>query len=450
MDFKKILNTRGMTLVSCTQQQKETLRGLLTLYSGGLGEQFTLSMYKEDDGDKFYIPRAFAWYSCPDRKKFPLPKVKAKFTKKWECGFNLRDDQVPPVDQFLKALRTYSVLGGIMKAPTGSGKTVMAIAIAHALGMKTLVIVPTGRLMQQWVHGTEGTGGFLRLTTLKDTDVGYIRRDSCIKGTEQVAMGMLHSLAQRKYPEWVYDYFDLVIWDEVQTLGAETFSRTASLFNSRYRMGLSATPRRKDNMDKVFNYHIGHIVAEHTIQVVRPQVVTIKYTGADAAGVYFKNGSKVPLSIGRHFNLLAKSVKRTELLTRVVKMLYYKQRDTLVLSDRISILENIKKALTTLYNVPSKDIGMFISDKQQLGRKILLGTYGTAGLGADIQRLSALVFATPRADIEQPAGRLRDQNAHHRDPIIVDVIDTESGKLRGWALKRQKFYKKKGWKITQR
>ena len=51
----------------------------------------------------------------------------------------LRDYQIPIVEKCITHIKEFG--GGQLSVPCGRGKTVMAIYIAHKLGLKTLVIV---------------------------------------------------------------------------------------------------------------------------------------------------------------------------------------------------------------------------------------------------------------------------------------------------------------------
>ena len=70
---------------------------------------------------------------------------------------------------------------------------------------------------------------------------------------------MVQSLSMKEYDE-TFDSFGLAIFDECHHLGAEVFHRSMSKVASKYMLGLSATPKRKDGLTKVFEWYIGPIV----------------------------------------------------------------------------------------------------------------------------------------------------------------------------------------------
>lgn len=425
--FNTIHKVQGMALVEGVEKGLGSLRRALTLHSTGK-KPFTLRMYKEADRtNMLWIPRALV--SKSDIPNYNNQSLDKPFKKK----YILRPEQKKIVTNFIYHIRNTSPYGGIIKAPTGSGKTIIGIDILKVLDQKALIIVPTDRLMSQWKER------IFEKTSLKEKDIGMIRQNICDVKDKQVVIGMVHSLARKKYSEYIYNYFGLVIFDEIHILGAETFSRTASMFNSRYRLGLSATPRRKDNMEKVFLYHIGRVVTEYKKQTNTLEVVMLPYNDVATS----QNGCvwAGELQLGRYFNKLAKCLPRTVYLSDTVKLLYHKKREILVLSDRIQILTDMKKVLISR-GIPRKDIGLFTGSTKQPDRKIILGTYGSAGLGIDIPRLNALVFATPRVDIEQAVGRLlRKSEDDPRSPIVIDITDVTSNYMIGWSKARHKFYK---------
>ncbi len=61
------------------------------------------------------------------------------------------------------------------------------------------------------------------------------------------------------------DYFDYIIFDEVHHLGAPTYIKVYEYFNSKFTLGLTATPERNDdvNIFELFNYNIAYEIRLH-------------------------------------------------------------------------------------------------------------------------------------------------------------------------------------------
>jgi len=64
-----------------------------------------------------------------------------------------------------------------------------------------------------------------------------------------------------------FDCFELIIVDEAHHIAALTYFETLHYFKSRYRIGLTATPRRHDDTHKMLFYTLGPICVEVTRKV---------------------------------------------------------------------------------------------------------------------------------------------------------------------------------------
>ena len=147
------------------------------------------------------------------------------------------------------ALDTWRDAGdrGCLELPTGSGKTVVAIAAMVALGTPTLVVVPTIDLLEQWQRELEAEfgrpigrlgGGQQRVesVTVATYDSAYLRADE------------------------LGDRFGLVVFDEVHHLGGEGYRDIARLLAAPARLGLTATFERPDGAHAVIEDLVGPLV----------------------------------------------------------------------------------------------------------------------------------------------------------------------------------------------
>jgi len=66
---------------------------------------------------------------------------------------------------------------------------------------------------------------------------------------------------QKSHPDF-FDSFELIIVDEAHHIAARTYFETLHYFNSRYRIGLTATPRRHDDTHKMLFYALGPICVQ--------------------------------------------------------------------------------------------------------------------------------------------------------------------------------------------
>jgi superfamily II DNA or RNA helicase len=146
-----------------------------------------------------------------------------------------------------KALDNWTKVGkrGCVVLPTGSGKTVIGVKAIEMVNSASIVIVPTIDLMDQWTSvlskyfpdikiGNLGGGAEeIEPITVSTYDSAYIRA---------AALG---------------NKFALIIFDEVHHLAAPGYRSIAEQFASPFRMGLTATIEREDELHKDFPRLVG-------------------------------------------------------------------------------------------------------------------------------------------------------------------------------------------------
>ncbi len=138
---------------------------------------------------------------------------------------------------------------GVIALPTGSGKTVIAIAAMARLAVNTLVVVYTKEHIFQWIEAIR-----------KFTDAGalvgaYYSEEKSLRPitvtTYQTAYRKLDVFATR---------YALVVFDEAHHLPADKFRAIAMGLPAPYRMGLSATVEREDGRHEEIFPIVGGVV----------------------------------------------------------------------------------------------------------------------------------------------------------------------------------------------
>jgi len=138
---------------------------------------------------------------------------------------------------------------GVVVLPTGAGKTVVALAIAARLGLRTLVVVPTIDLLTQWRQALADRLGYPL------SEVGIIGggkrtlRDITVITYDSAAM-----------PHRDLSGFGLLVVDEVHHLPTRAYRLIAGKVNAPFRLGLSATPERSDEGHLTLDRLIGPVV----------------------------------------------------------------------------------------------------------------------------------------------------------------------------------------------
>ena len=422
LKFNKVIDVGAMATV--VAPYPDTLIKELTIpiydYTGKLKHKIYLAQ-KNNDGT-VSIPRA-------------LVEGKAKLSDmNWETidiqdSIELRENQKPIIRDFLNFYKPLETFGGIITAKTGSGKTIMALKILSILKMKTLIVVPTIVLLHQWIER------ITEFTNITANDIGIIQ-GSKNEYKKPIVVGVLKSLSMFEYPSKTYNSFGLTIFDEGHLLGAKTFSKVAKVFNSKFRLMLSATPRRKDGADKVFSYNIGKFINKTETKILKPVLKVLKSKSVDEKDCYIRTREGIKFSAPKFLTKLAKSKVRNEGIATLIAKLVAENRRILVLSDRIEQLKSISQLLCKY------DVGWAIGSKKDTNHQIILGTYQVAGLGLDIPELDTLIFATPRTDIEQAVGRIVRKHDGKKQPLIIDIVDWNSEVMKRYYYSRLKMYRK--------
>lgn len=148
---------------------------------------------------------------------------------------------------------------GTIVLPTGSGKTLIAVAAISELKTPTIVVVPTLDLVEQWQRV---------LTREFDAKIG------AYGGGENVLQPITVSTYDSAYlrAEELGNRFGLIVFDEVHHLPSAGFRHIAEMFASPYRMGLTATYEREDGLHndlprlvggKVYELSVQHLAGRH-------------------------------------------------------------------------------------------------------------------------------------------------------------------------------------------
>lgn len=141
---------------------------------------------------------------------------------------------------------------GVVVLPTGAGKTLVAIAAIAALGVSTLVLVPTRILLDQWARALEQTWPY-PIGRLGDGDHRVL---PITVATYASAV----SWAPR-----IGDRFGLAIVDEAHHVGAWCPSEVLEMLVAPSRLGLTATPSDSAALPR----HIGPLVYDLAIDDLR-------------------------------------------------------------------------------------------------------------------------------------------------------------------------------------
>ena len=348
---------------------------------------------------------------------------------------------------------------GVIAAATGSGKTVMALAIIAKKRERTLIVVNSKTLLDQWRSAVESS------LKIDEVPVGKVRRkrQSPIgtldgsrgdKLTGIIDIAMLQSLSSHieKGKEFKTGY-GLVIVDECHHIAADKFRAVLKCFDAKYVYGLSATVKRADGLERIVFSECGNVLFSYDAARLAYSRGIAQYFIPRFLGTVLPENR---MSFTALLNWIADNETRNAAIAEDVRRAYESGRSILVLTRRVEQNKAIARRLAEL-GVPSLvpkstmkqgDMKHMLQEACALGHPVIIATDKLLGEGVDIPVLDTLVLASPfmqEGAIQQYAGRISRQVEGKKDTLIYDYADYLIPRLSYMYVKRLSVYKKLGY-----
>lgn len=401
-----------------------------------------LTFYDKVGADGLWIPRGCLRqvllmcrrmgldYRLDDRRR-SLPPVDFDFRGE------LRAFQEAAVEQMLA--RDF----GTLSAPTGSGKTVMALYMVARRRQPALVIVHTKDLAAQWVERIEAFLG------IPSSECGMIAGGRTKIGF-RISVALVQSLY--KCAEEVSRHIGFVVADECHRCPSRTFTEAVVNFDARFMLGLSATPWRRDNLSRLIFWHLGDVHHE------------VDKAGLVAAGEVLPAEVIIRATRFRPFHdpvneyskMLSELTGDTERNLLIAQDVADEVREhpgiALVLSDRRAHCENLQALLRYRFKVDSELMTgemplperQAVVERMNAGQvRVVIATGQLMGEGFDCRGLTTLFLATPvrfSGRVLQYLGRVLRPAPGKRKARVFDYVDVEVETLVRAASARQRVY----------
>ncbi len=334
---------------------------------------------------------------------------------------------------------------GVIVAPAGSGKTIIALELIARKSQPALILVHRQELLKQWV---ERIIAFLGIPKMHIGEISGSKK----KIGKEITVAMVQSLQRMKNLNELTTQFGTIIVDECHHMPAKLFRELISQFNSYYLYGLTATPKRKYNDEKIIYYYLGNIIAS----------MEQYYKTSESV---IDNNQVLAIHI-RETNLSVPFEYKTDSFEAVSKILTFdSSRNILIVQDvlkevmaghKILILTERKEHIDTLYLYLKNhaEIITLTGDDSLSKRKIkieqihqghfqiIIATGQLFGEGTDISTINCLFLVYPfsfEGKLAQYIGRI--QRVKEKQ-IVYDYHDKNIAFFDRLFQKRMKYYKK--------
>ena len=376
-------------------------------------------VYLETD-DYLYVPKhygiqTFGMYSESQRE------VLQTDSKYWTFSGTLRDIQIPVVNSFLKP----EPHDGIISLQTGGGKTICALYIASQLKLPAIILVHNTFLKDQWVDRIKAFLPFAR--------IGFIQGDKIETEQKDIVIAMIQSLALKDYDIKIFKNIGLTIVDECHHIASDAFSRSIPKVTSKYMLGLSATPDRKDKLMYVIHWLLGPLLYKSNTADKVDSLVKVEYYEFEPPEKEFNevilNQSGVMFT-SLMINKVVDYKPRNQFLIEILKDVYpEKGRQILVLTDRVDhaqvLFSMLPPEIQAKTGILSRKVESAERSKMTETKRILIATYQMCKEGFDVPTLNTLLMATSRPDVDQILGRILriEKDKRTIQPLILDIVD---------------------------
>jgi superfamily II DNA or RNA helicase len=306
---------------------------------------------------------------------------------------------------------------GIVRAPTGSGKTIAALTFAREAAQPTLVIMRDSQLLEQWIDVAVEMGG------LHPREIGVLKGGRKLRIGARLTLALQQTIYSKSFPlDEVASAFGNVMIDEVQDVAAVTFQRVIHAFDARYRIGWSADETRKDKKEFLIYdafgrpvYEIERDILEDEGAITPVDVVCVPTTfSAD----WYRDAQAGERDWNGLLDRITTDDDRNTLLVRLVQHLNANAEvPALVFSHRVEHARSIADEMLFAARVRCglllggpENAQRYKEDKARLkggDLPVCAGTFTAVGRGIDMPAVLSGVMATPIGSNRQFFGQVR-------------------------------------------
>lgn len=389
----------------------------------------------DTEGNNLFLPRGFVGKLiryCTE-EKIPF-KFKDNRKKKEEIPLSFKAKLRPHQEKGIDAASRKDF--GVIVAPPGSGKTLMGLKIIADKKQPALIIVHRRQLLEQWRDRVEVFLGIPR------HEIGIIGNGKARQG-KAITLATIQSLPGQL--ELVSSKFGTILVDECHHIPAKTYRSLLHQLDTYYLYGLTATPFRKYNDDKLIFAYMGDIIIEidpTEIEDFKPAQVIVRNTELDvpynSKTDPFENLSKI----------LIHDTQRNKLILQDINEELAKGKRIVIITERKEQIDALHQFLKSQAEVitlsgdeseNSKQLKWNLLKKGDFQALITTGQY--FGEGSDLTNIHSLFLVYPfafKGKLIQYIGRIQRAEIN---PTVFDYRDINIDYLNKLFLKRNTYYR---------
>ena len=276
---------------------------------------------------------------------------------------------------------------------------------------------------------------------------------------------MLQSLKNLEDLSEIAQSYSQIIIDECHHIPATSFEDILKQLPARYVVGLTATPYRKDGLEKILFQQCGPIRHE----MDNTEGMSLKKTVNT-----YETGFRFPVDLGDRpayhelIHHLTSNVERNELIAMHTVKALEANRFPLLISDRKEHLDVLALMISESAKIEDLEVVRIDGDlsskqrkealerlqkiRQEQRKVLLMSSASLIGEGFDLPELDTLILATPlsfEGRMIQYAGRIHRSAEGKTEAQMIDYVDFSSAILVKMYRNQLKAYKQMGYEVSQ-
>lgn len=393
----------------------------------------------EETTEGIIIPRGFAssLVRFCNTENIPI-KIVDERCKQDEIIVNSKIDLLPHQEEVLERAETKDF--GVIISPPGSGKTIIGLELIAQKKQPTLILVHRKQLFDQWVDRIQN---FLSIPKKQIGQIGNQKE----KVGKEVTVAMIQSLTRGDLTE-LQNRFGMIIVDECHHIPAKSFREVITQLNCYYLYGLTATPKRKNNDEKLIYVYIGNIIYEMTQKELLEQQNSKAEINIRETELFVPFDYKIDNYETISQVLIFDTARNGQILKDIDENIS-RFKSILILTERkshVSILNLYLKEKYETIAISGDDSERSRKSKlEQINQghfQIIISTGQYFGEGIDISALECLFIVYPftfEGKLVQYIGRVQRSG---KPPVIFDYRDSKIDYFDKMFKQRNRYYNK--------